>query len=95
MVNRDVHTVAQLVSAFDGDLAAWAGIGETAVANWVARDFIPPGWHLRLYIEACRRGLTLDLESLFGLSAPEAEFLRTSARHQSRRGDQRPRASVN
>lgn len=77
MVNIVIHTVDQLIDAFGGpgEMAAWAGIGATAVANWAARSFIPPGWHLRIYAEACRRGLRLDLEALFGLSPDEVEAL--------------------
>jgi hypothetical protein len=96
MVKAQIHTVDQLIVAFGGPtgLADWAGLGSTAIANWASRSFIPPGWHLRLYVEACRRGLSLDLEALFGLSSDEADVLRdTMARREPRRGDRaRPTA---
>lgn len=92
MVKQLIRTVDQLIAAFEGStaLAEWAGVGGTAIANWSARNFVPPGWHLRLYVEALRRDLDLDLEALFGLSPDEVEALRAAtARHPptSRKGD--------
>jgi hypothetical protein len=85
MVKKIIHTVDQLIAAFErsgAPLPEWAGIGATAVANWAARGFIPPGWHLRLYAEAYRRGLHLDLEALFGLPPDECEVLCVLARRE-------------
>ena len=30
------------------------------VASWVVRDYIPNGWHLRLYLAATDLGRTVD-----------------------------------
>jgi hypothetical protein len=59
-------SIAHVVKAFGGTdgMAEWAGIGPSAVSNWIARDHIPPGWHLRMYREAAARGFEID-ESVF------------------------------
>jgi hypothetical protein len=70
MSKRDqIKTVADLVSAFGGNkpMADWADVGETAVCNWKDANEIPRGYHLRLWFEAERRGLSVDPE-LFGVS---------------------------
>lgn len=70
MSKRDqIKTVADLVSAFGGNkpMADWADVGETAVCNWKDANEIPRGYHLRLWLEAERRGLQLD-PHLFGVS---------------------------
>ena len=45
-----LRTVSDVVQAFGGpaEVAKWAGHGPSAICNWVARGFIPPGWHYRL-----------------------------------------------
>jgi len=47
---QTLRTAACVVAALGGTKGAaeWAGIGESAVSNWLARGFIPPGWHYRL-----------------------------------------------
>lgn len=63
-----IRTVADLVTAFGGNKAMgdWADVGETAVCNWKDANEIPRGYHLRLWFEAERRGLTVDPD-LFGV----------------------------
>ena len=48
---RILRTADDVVAAFGGTKAAaeWAGVGESAVSNWIARGFIPPGWHFRMH----------------------------------------------
>lgn len=97
MVNAVIQTIDQLVDALGGtgEVGEWADIGANAVANWIARGWIPPGWHLRLYIEANRRGLKLAYERLFGLSTDDAEILRACVAAARLRGDRaRPRPSA-
>lgn len=66
---RILRTVAEVVEEFGGLQAAadWAGLGKTAVSNWLARGFIPPGWHFRMSEHFAERGLLLA-GSVFGQS---------------------------
>lgn len=68
MKHDTIRTVDDLIDAFGGNsiLAEWLGIGDTAVSNWRDRKSIPSGWHLRLYLEAEARGLSID-PRLFGM----------------------------
>jgi hypothetical protein len=47
---KTLKTAAEVVEAFGGTkaAAAWAGIGESAISNWLARERIPAGWHFRI-----------------------------------------------
>jgi hypothetical protein len=54
-------------------------IGQNAVSNWSARGFIPPAWHLRLFIEIARRDLSVD-PTVFGLTDDEAAPLMQNGR---------------
>lgn len=69
---RKIHSIATLVKAFGGptELANWAGLGASAISNWIDRDFIPPAWHYRLHVEALRRGFEID-PTVFGMPQPE------------------------
>lgn len=62
------RTVEELVAAFGGTkaMADWADVGMSAVSNWIAQGYIPRGYHLRLYLEAQRRGILID-PSLLGV----------------------------
>lgn len=68
-----VGTVRELVEVLGGTsaVARWLGIQPSAVSMWIERDHIPPGWHLRLFLECTSRGLVVDL-ALFGLKGDEA-----------------------
>lgn len=72
---RKITTIGGLVKAFGGakKLAEWAGIGVSGVSNWVERDFIPPGWHYRLHLEAIDRGFEID-PVVFGVERPLTRF---------------------
>lgn len=61
-----LNSITDVVKAFGGTegMAAWAGIGASAVSNWISRDLIPPGWHLRMIRDAAVRGYEID-EAVF------------------------------
>lgn len=47
---KTLKTVQEVIDEFGGvkHLAHWADVGESAVCNWSARGYIPPGWCFRL-----------------------------------------------
>ena len=67
-MTKRIETVAQLVKAFGGTgkLAEWADVVPSTVSNWKDQGHIPPGWHLRLYLECQRRKINVSPE-LFGI----------------------------
>lgn len=76
MVNIDAYmrratvmlrTVSDVVQAFGGpaETAKWAGHGPSAICNWVARGFIPPGWHYRMSKWAAEHGYEIS-PAVFG-----------------------------
>jgi hypothetical protein len=75
-----LQTVDQVLDALGGHkrtadnnkaIAAWLGIGTSAVCNWRERGSIPPGYHLRFYRAAERRGMEISLPVVFGLEDSE------------------------
>lgn len=66
-----LKTAACVVEALGGTklAAEWAGVGESAVSNWLARGFIPPGWHFRLHAHFAPQGLELA-PTAFGQTEP-------------------------
>lgn len=62
-------TIDQIIAALGGtkEAAEWAGVGESAVSNWLARG-IPPGWHYRIDRELRQRGFHID-PIVFGVEA--------------------------
>lgn len=60
--SKILRTPDDVVAAFGGAKAAadWAGIGVSAVSNWTARGFIPPGWHYRMHQHFAEQGVLLD-----------------------------------
>jgi hypothetical protein len=72
----DIETIDDLVATFGGPsrLGGILGIGDTAVHNWIARNYIPPSWHMRLYVDLRRMGKTADPE-LFELAHDHAPLL--------------------
>ena len=76
MPNR-IETVTHLVAAFGGTsaLAAWLDVVPSTVSNWNDQDFIPTGWHLRIYLECQRKGLHVS-PKLFGLEDAHEEVKR-------------------
>jgi hypothetical protein len=69
---KRIDTVAELVTAFGGTfaLARWADVVPSTVSNWKEQNHIPPGWHLRLYLECENRNLKVS-PTLFGLAAKD------------------------
>ena len=62
-----IKSIADLIEAFGGtaEMAKFLDVGPSAVSNWKAANDIPPGWHLRLFLEAQRRGWSID-QNIFG-----------------------------
>jgi hypothetical protein len=67
-MSNAINSVGELVDAWGGtnNFAKWADVGPSAVSNWKALGYIPEGYHLRLFLEAKARGLSVA-PSLFGL----------------------------
>ena len=79
---KTVHTIRDLIEGLGGfsHLAKWAGYeDERGVHNWVSRG-IPPSYHLRLTLEARRRGVQIDPD-VFGLDDEDASQLRGVLSH--------------
>lgn len=57
-ITYDASTIEELIDLFGGTskLADMLGLGDSAICNWVARGFIPPSWHMRLYVELVGMG---------------------------------------
>lgn len=71
-------TIIELIEALGGfaEVAKWAGYEDArGVHNWISRG-IPPSYHLRLTLEAKRRGVIFDPQSVFGLGEADAATLR-------------------
>ena len=43
------------------------GVAPAEVYRWAVRNFIPPGWHLRMYLDLRSRGYEPSLSGVFGL----------------------------
>lgn len=80
----DINSVRDLIDALGGatDLAHGLDMTSMSVDHWCKTGHIPPGWHLRFYIEACRLQKTVN-PIVFGLT--EAQFAPLS-RESSKRG---------
>lgn len=78
----DIRTIEALVTELGGptDLGRQLGIVSEAVSNWVNRQSIPGGWHLRLLALSARRGLTVD-PRVFNLTESDIEGLRLSKKY--------------
>ena len=68
-MTKRLQTVDQILDAFGGAkrpadnnkaIATWLGLNTSAVCNWRERDNIPSGWHMRFYLEAEKRGMSID-----------------------------------
>jgi len=68
-MEKHITSIEGLVDALGGTgpTAEFIGREDSAVSNWKARGFIPPGWHLRLFLELSRRGFTVA-PSVFDLT---------------------------
>ena len=68
-----IETIDHLIDELGGpsEIGRWLNIGSNAVTNWSLRGEVPSGWHLRIYIELCKRGRTVN-PAVFGLTDEEA-----------------------
>lgn len=71
-MSHSISTIDDLITALGGPSAIgdWLGITQEAVSNWKARQYIPPGWHLKLLLAATRKGLDVE-PALFDLGADD------------------------
>lgn len=77
MPKRVLKSVNEIIAILGGPTAVADrfNIGQSAVSNWIMRGEIPPGWHLRIYLEAEKRDMEIDPE-VFGIdqeTAPAAK----------------------
>ncbi|MGE3712222.1 MAG: carph-isopro domain-containing protein [Hyphomicrobiaceae bacterium] len=81
-----IKTVSDFVRAFGGTaaLAEFLDVGPSCVSNWKRDGSIPPGWHMRLQREACRRGIDLP-DALFEGPAARPFVPRSPFKRQRRR----------
>lgn len=72
----DITSIADLVDELGGPTALGAklGISSEAISNWIAREAIATGWHVRLWAMVSRRGLTVD-PAVFNYTEEEVEGL--------------------
>lgn len=63
-MKKRLTTVSDVISALGGPKAAslWAGVGESAICNWISRGFVPVGWHFRLHQALHPKGYELTAE---------------------------------
>lgn len=59
---KDVGWIILKVYGRQQDAAKRFGVGQPAIANWVARGYLPPRWQVAIYKDARKKrlGLTLD-----------------------------------
>ena len=76
VMTYDITSVEGLIAALGGNtvIGEWLGITPEAVANWKARNHIPPGWHIKLAAAIRRKGKTID-PAVFGLDPDDVPFL--------------------
>ena len=69
-----IANLDDLIAAFGGQtaLGKLLHVSQGAISLWKFRGTIPPGWHIRLLIEADRKGLRLAPE-LFAIKGADAE----------------------
>lgn len=74
----DIATIDALLDELGGNtvIGGWLGITPEAVANWRAREHIPPGWHWKLAAAVQRKGKTIA-PSVFGVDENDVPFLNT------------------
>ncbi len=91
-----VATIDELLAAFGGPskLAKLLHVSQSAISLWKIRETVPPGWHVRLLIEADRRNITLS-PTLFKIEGEDAKvFSRLFRRGAGLGAQRRPRLSA-
>jgi len=91
----DIKSISDMVTELGGpsELGAILGITQEAVSNWVARDYVPGGWHMQLAAILYRRGKSVD-PRVFNLTEKDVEGLMLFKRPLGRRNRQSRAASV-
>lgn len=76
-MKKTLRSVDDVAAAFGGtaELGRWAGVGQNAACNWLKRGNLPPSYHVRLLIEARKRGWKIDPSGIFELEAADALLL--------------------
>ena len=76
-----ITTIPELVKAFGGTcrFAEFLEIVPGAVSNMLRDECIPRGYHLQVYLEAKKRGITLDLHALGMAGRPKQRPLAGAA----------------
>ena len=76
MASQPIRTTSELVDVLGRSfLKEWLDLGDSAISLWISRNYVPPAWHLRLFLELKRRRLKFDCEALFGISEAEARVV--------------------
>jgi hypothetical protein len=70
----ELRTVADVIDAFGGvrEMCAIFGGGRSRFANYKLRGAFPDSMHMRIYVEACERGLNVAPE-LIGMKRSEKQ----------------------
>lgn len=78
----DINSIDELVDELGGPtkLAVAYGYTPANISNWSLRGYIPPSWHLRLYLELRARGLTAHPD-LFELTDEQARLAFAGVAH--------------
>lgn len=63
---KTLRTVGDIIKAFGGPskVAKWTGLTPPAISYWLSEDFVPPAWHLRIWLELEARGYIVTLSAL-------------------------------
>lgn len=69
---KPIATVDDFVAAMGGtgETAKWAGTTDSCVSNWIARGYLPPGYHMRALLWLHAHGLTAK-PTLFDITEDE------------------------
>lgn len=93
---NEISTIDDLITALGGPLrlSRVLHVSQSAVSLWKIRETIPAGWHVRLLIEAEKRGLVIA-PALFRIEGEDAKvFTRIFRKTKTAlNGAKRPRAS--
>ena len=67
-----IRSVQDFVTSMGGTgrCADWAGTTDATVSNWIARGYLPAGYHMRALLEIKRRNLKAAPE-FFGVEGDE------------------------
>jgi len=91
----DINSISEIVAELGGPskLGALLGVTSECVSNWIARDYIPGGWHMQIAAMLHRNGKSID-PKVFKLTEKDVEGLLPFKRPLGRRHRQSRAASV-